>query len=61
MSACADPERVIQGKHSTILSTFFKLPFVIKIFVLSIFELPFYKGFNVLEQKFKIVTRTSLV
>ena len=27
-------------KHSAILSTFIKLPFVIKIFVLSIFEWP---------------------
>ena len=30
-----------------ILSTFIKLPFVIKIFVLSIFEWPFYTGFTV--------------
>ena len=29
------------------LSTFIKLPFVIKIFVLSIFEWPFYTGFTV--------------
>ena len=29
------------------LSTFIKLPFVIKIFILSIFEWPFYTGFNV--------------
>ena len=29
------------------LSTFIKLPFVIKIFVLSIFEWPFYSGFTV--------------
>ena len=27
-------------EHSTILSTFIKLPFVIKIFVLSVFEWP---------------------
>ena len=27
-------------------STFIKLPFVIKIFILSIFEWPFYTGFN---------------
>ena len=27
--------RMIQGEHSAILSTFIKLPFVIKIFVLS--------------------------
>ena len=35
------------GEHSAILSTFIKLPFVIKIFVLSIFEWPFYTGFTV--------------
>ena len=35
------------GEHSAILSTFIKLPFVIKIFVLSIFEWPFYSGFTV--------------
>ena len=32
---------------SAILSTSVKLPFVIKIFVLSIFEWPFYTGFTV--------------
>ena len=35
------------GEHSAILLTFIKLPFVIKIFVLSIFEWPFYTGFTV--------------
>ena len=30
-----------------ILLTFIKLPFAIKIFVLSIFEWPFYTGFTV--------------
>ena len=30
--------RTLQGEHSAILSTFIKLPSVIKIFVLSIFE-----------------------
>ena len=35
------------GEHSSILLTFIKLPFVIKIFVLSIFEWPFYTGFIV--------------
>ena len=30
----------MQGEHSAILSTFIKLPFIIKIFVLSIFEWP---------------------
>ena len=36
-----------QNYYSAILSTFIKLPFVIKIFVLSIFEWPFYTGFTV--------------
>ena len=39
--------RMLQGKHSAILSTYIKLPFVIKIFVLPIFEWPFYTGFTV--------------
>ena len=39
--------RMLQGEHSAILSTFIKLPFVIKIFVLSIFEWAFYTGFTV--------------
>ena len=30
--------RMLQGEHSAILSTYIKLPFVIKIFVLSYFE-----------------------
>ena len=34
-------------EHSAILLTFIKLHFVIKIFVLSIFEWPFYTGFTV--------------
>ena len=34
--------RMLQGEHSAILSTFIKLPFVIKIFFLSILEWPFY-------------------
>ena len=38
---------MLQGKHSAILVTFTKLSFVIKIFVLSIFELRFYIGFIV--------------
>ena len=40
---------MLQGEHSAILSTFIKLPFVIKIFVLWIFECPFYTGFTVWE------------
>ena len=39
--------RMLQGEHSAILSTFIKLPFVVKIFVLSIFEWLFYTGFTV--------------
>ena len=34
-------------EHSAVLLTFIKLPIVIKIFVLSIFELIFYTGFTV--------------
>ena len=34
-------------QHSALLLTFIKLPFVIKILVLSIFEWPFYTGFTV--------------
>ena len=35
-------------EHSAILMTFIKLLFVIKTFVLSIFDWPFYTGFTVL-------------
>ena len=38
---------MLQREHSAIVSTFIKLPFVIKTFVLSIFEWPFYTGFTV--------------
>ena len=38
---------MLQGEHTAILLTFIKLPFVIKLFVLSIFEWPFYTGFTV--------------
>ena len=37
---------MLQGEHSAILSTFIKLLFVIKIFVLSIFEWPLKTGFT---------------
>ena len=40
--------RMLQGQHSAKLSTFIKLPFVIKIFVLSIFIRLFYTGFTVM-------------
>ena len=39
--------RMVQREHSTILSTYIKLPFVIKIFVFSIFEWVFYTSFTV--------------
>ena len=39
--------RMLQGEHSAILLTFIKLPFAIKIFVLSIFEWSFDTGFTV--------------
>ena len=39
--------RMLQGEHSAMLSTFIKLPFVIKFFVLSIFEWSVYTGFTV--------------
>ena len=39
--------RMLQGELSAILSTFIKLPFVVKIFALSIFEWPFYTDFTV--------------
>ena len=38
---------MLQAELSAIISTFNKLPFVIKIFILSIFEWPFYTGFTV--------------
>ena len=38
---------MLQGEHSAILLTCIKLPFVIKTFVLSFFEWPFYTGFTV--------------
>ena len=38
------------SEHSAIFLTCIKLPFVITIFVLSIFEWPFYTGFTVCVQ-----------
>ena len=45
--------RMLQGEHSAIFLTFIKLPFVIKIFVLSIFEWPFYADFTVLSDTYQ--------
>ena len=39
--------RMLQREHSAIFSTFITLPFVIKFFILSIFEWPFYTSFTV--------------
>ena len=39
--------RMLQGEHSAILMTFIKLPCVIKIYVLSIFEWPLKTDFTV--------------
>ena len=39
---------MLQGEHSAILLTFIKLPFVMKIFDLSIFEWPFYTDLTVI-------------
>ena len=41
--------RMLPLEHSAILSTSIKLPFVIKVFVLFIFERPLKTGYNVLE------------
>ena len=43
--------RMLQGEHSALLSTFIKLPFVIKIIVLSIFEWLLYTEFTVCDQE----------
>ena len=40
LNACQKYCIMLQGEHSAILSTFIKLPFVFKIFILSIFEWP---------------------
>ena len=42
------------SKHSAILSTFIKLPFVFKTFVLSIFEWPLKTGFTVSSYEMKV-------
>ena len=39
--------RMLQWEHSAILSTFIKLPFAIKTFVLSTFKRPLKTGFTV--------------
>ena len=44
--------RMLQGEHSAIPLTFIKLSFVIKIFLLSILEWPFYTVFTVAMYQF---------
>ena len=38
---------MLQGEHSAKLSAFINVPFVVKTFVLSFFEWPFYTGYTV--------------
>ena len=42
--------RILQGERSAVLSTFIKLLFVFKIFVLSIFEWPLKTSYTVQQQ-----------
>ena len=53
---------IAEEEHSAILSTIIKLPFELKIFILSIFERPFYTGFTVMEtcNGIRIKTRINL-
>ena len=46
-------------EHSAILSTFIKLPFVFKSFVLSFFELSLKTGFTVLSVRLNTCTLIS--
>ena len=50
--------RLLQGEHSAILKTFIKLPSIIKIFVLSIFEWPPTTGFNIMTYHIQPYKRT---
>ena len=53
--------RMLQREHSAILSTFIKLPFVIKVFVLSIFEWPLKTGLTAYKSSiFQISTAQTL-
>ena len=51
----------VGGGHSAIFLTFIRLPFVIKIFVLSIFEWPFYCIFFTLFCDTVIATQFQLI
>ena len=56
---------MLQGEHSATLSTFIELPSVIKIFILYIFEWPYYTGFTVLaciyKQRVKLCVDPALI
>ena len=52
--------KMLHGEHSVILTTFIKLPFVIKIFVLSMFKWRFYTGFTVYYHSCR-VNKTSFI
>ena len=51
---------MLQGKHSAILSNFIKLPFVIKSFVLSMFDWPLKTGFIVMTLEMLFIEGLSL-
>ena len=51
---------MLQMEHSAILSTFIKLPFVIKIFALLIFEWPLKTSFTV-DKAYLFVTSQSTI
>ena len=53
--------RMLQWEHSAILLTFIKLPFVIKIFVLSNFKWLLYTGFTVVSFSMLISDRGILM
>ena len=53
--------RMLQREHSAILLTFIKLPFVIKIFILSIFEWVFYTGLTVYKTLATLLPNSKLI
>ena len=62
MNAGRKYRRMLQGEHSAILLTFIKRLFVIKVFVLSIFEWLFYTGFTVFKcTKNKFCTKALFI
>ena len=50
-------KKFAEWEHSAILLTFIKLPFVIKIFVLPIYEWLFYIGFTVVALKMRFLSK----